>query len=67
MQAYMSKQTPVSTIAANMIKQMLKGEWFVYACDAAKKDDDFALTVLKGGDFLSFTLDNKLFQICRLN
>lgn len=67
MQAYMSKQTPVSTIAANMIKQMLKGEWFVYACDAAKKDFDFALTVLKGGDFLSFTLDNKLFQICRLN
>lgn len=65
----MSKQTPVSTIAANMIKQMLKGEWFVwfvYTCDADKKDYDFALTKLKGGDFLSFSLDNKLFQICRL-
>ena len=66
MQAYMSKQTLVSTIAANMIKQMLKGEWFVYTCDADKKDYDFALTELKGGDFLSFSLDNKLFQICRL-
>ena len=49
-----------------MIKQQLKGEWFVYVCEAGKKDYDFALTILKGGDFMSFTLDNKLFQICRL-
>ena len=66
-QAYLSKQVPLSTITANMIKQQLKGEWFVYVCEVGKKDYDFALTILKGGDFMSFSLDNKLFQICRLN
>ena len=57
---------PISTVSANLIKQQLKGEWFVYVCELGKKDYDFALTTLKGGDFMSFSIDNKLFQVCRL-
>lgn len=60
------KQTPLSTGSANLIKQQLKGEWFVYVCELGKKNYDFALTTLKGGDFMSFLIDNKLFQVCRL-
>ena len=65
-QAYQLKQNPISTVSANLIKQQLKGEWFVYVCELGKKDYDFALTTLKGGDFMSFSIDNKLFQVCRL-
>jgi hypothetical protein len=60
------KLTPLSTGTANTIKQRLHGEWFVFCAPAAAKDYDFALSSVKGGDFMSFTLDNTLFQVCRI-
>lgn len=64
--AYMQKILPLSISTANMIKQMLKGEWFVFVSQVTDNDFNFALTSVAGGDFMSFSLDTTLFQVCRL-
>ena len=64
--AYTMKLTPLSTGTANTIKQRLHGEWFVFCAPVVAKDYDFALSSVKGGDFMSFTLDHTLFQVCRI-
>ena len=64
--AYTSKMAPLSTGVANSIKQKIGGEWFVFISPVGIKDYDFALSSVKGGDFMSFSLDNTLFQICRI-
>lgn len=64
--AYTSKMVPLSTGVANSIKQKIGGEWFVFISPVGIKDYDFALSSVKGGDFMSFSLDNTLFQICRI-
>ena len=65
-QAYMSRQMPLSNVAANYIKMNLGGDWFVFVSDVGIEDYDFSLTTVKGGDFMAFSLDNKKFQVCRL-
>ena len=65
MDVYTRQARPYSTHTANAIKQMLGGDWVV-VCYPESRPYDFALTVVKGGDFMAFTLDNVLFQICRL-
>ena len=65
-QAYMSRQMPLSNIAANYIKSSLGGDWFVFVSDVGIEDYDFSLTTVKGGDFMAFSLDKKKFQVCRL-
>ena len=62
---YQSKQTPLSTATANYIKQNLGGEWLVVTYPVGRQYD-FCLSSVKGGDFMSFSLDNTLYQICRL-
>ena len=64
-QVYTMRQTPLSTYTANAIKAMLGGEWLC-VCYPAGKTYDFCLSTVKGGDFMSFSLDNTLYQICRL-
>ncbi len=64
--AYQGKMNPLSTNTANGIKQILGGEWFVFISPMSNKDYDFCISSVTGGDFLSFSLDNTLFQICRL-
>lgn len=63
---YSQKMMPISTNTANLIKQNLYGEWFVFVSQVTDRDFNFALTCVAGGDFLSFSLDNTLFQVCRL-
>ena len=65
-QAYLTRQMPLSNIAANYIKSSLGGDWFVFVSDVGIEDYDFSLTTVTGGDFMAFSLDNKKFQICRL-
>ena len=65
-QAYMSRQMPLSQVAANYIKMNLGGDWFVFVSDVGIEDYDFSLTTVKGGDFMAFSLDKKKFQVCRL-
>ena len=65
MDIYQRRMVPYSTHTANAIKQMLGGDWVV-VCYPEQRAYDFALTVVKGGDFMTFTLDNVLFQVCRL-
>ena len=63
---YQTKVNPLSTGVANTIKQRIGGEWFVFISPVGIKDYDFALSSVKGGDFMSFSLDNTLFQVCRI-
>jgi len=65
-QVYMQRLAPYSTNAANAIKKAMKGDWFVLVSAAGNKDFDFSLTSVTGGDFLTFSLDNAVFHICRL-
>ena len=51
---------------AEGIKQMLGGDWFVFVSNLGYEDFDFSLTKVKGGDFMAFSLDNKKFQVCRI-
>ena len=62
---YQSRQTPLSTATANYIKQNLGGEWLVVTYPVGRQYD-FCLSSVKGGDFMSFSLDNTIYQICRL-
>ena len=65
-QCYMSRATPLSEHCTAAIKQRLGGDWFVFQCEEGNSDFDFHLTKVKGGDFMSFSLDNKKFEVCRL-
>ena len=64
--AYMSRATPLSERCTQAIKQRLGGDWFVFQCEMGKSDFDFHLTKVKGGDFITFSLDNTKFEVCRL-
>lgn len=64
--AYRMRATPLSTGTSNNIKSMIGGEWFVFVSPVGSKNFDFCLSCVTGGDFMSFSLDNTLFQICRL-
>ena len=66
MNAYLMKLNPLSTGTANGIKQMIGVEWFVFVCPVGVNNYDFSLSVVTGGDFLSFSVDNFHFQVCRL-
>ena len=63
---YQSRVSPLSTHTANSIKAMLGGEWLV-VCYPATKTYDFSLSTVKAADFMVFTLDNTLYQICRIH
>jgi hypothetical protein len=65
-QAYMSRATPLSEQCTNAIKQRLGGDWFVFQCEMGNTDFDFHLTKVKGGDYMTFSLDNKKIEVCRL-
>ena len=65
MGVYRQGARPFSTNTANAIKQILGGHWVV-VCYPENRAYDFALTSVKGGDFMTFTVDNVLFQVCRL-
>ena len=62
---YQQGARPYSTNAANAIREMLGGHWAV-VCYPENRAYDFALTTVKGGDFMTFTVNDVLFQVCRL-
>ena len=64
--AYRMHMNPLSSGTANGIKQMIGGEWFVFVCPLGITNYDFSLSVVTGGDYLSFSIDNFNFQVCRL-
>ena len=64
-QVYQMKQQPLSQYTANAIKMMLGGEWLC-VCYPTTRAYDFTLTTVKGADMMVFSLDNTLFQICRI-
>jgi len=65
-QVFISKDArPYSANASNSIKQIFGGDWVV-VCYPEQRAYDFDLTTVKGGDFITFTVDNALFQVCRL-
>jgi hypothetical protein len=66
MYAYINKMLPMSIQTTNLIKQSIQGEWFVFVSELGSKNFDFCLTTVQGSDYMTFSLDNVLFQICRL-
>ena len=64
--AYLGKQYPLSSSSSAGIKRAIGGEWFLCANPTDKKDFDFSLTSAKTEDSLIFSVDNILFQVCRL-
>ena len=51
--------------AAEAIKEMLGDNWLVLISYLKNGHFDFNISPSKIGDFVVFSLDNKLFQICR--
>ena len=60
------KEDPLSNGIIKRIKKDLGGEWMVFASVEALKGYDFSLSIVTGNDFLSFTIRNFRFQVCRL-
>ena len=65
-QVYMGGMKPLSENCTNAIKQRLGGDWFVFAYNMNESEFDFHLTKVRGGDFMTFSLDNKKFEVCRI-
>ena len=64
--AYTERKQPLSQNTVKYIKAAIGGEWFVLENPKNMTNYDFTLSVVTGNDFLSFTLDNIHFQVCRL-
>ena len=64
--AYNMKTNPLSNASVKNIKNLIRGEWFVFVCPVGSKEYDFSLSIVTGSDFLSFSLDSTHFQVCRL-
>ena len=64
--AYMNRVTPLSEHCTQAIKQRLGGDWFVFQCEMGNAEFDFHLTKVRGGDYMTFSLDNRKFEVCRL-
>ena len=60
------KEDPLSNGIIKRIKRDLGGEWMVFASIENLKGYDFSLSIVTGNDFLSFTIQNFRFQVCRL-
>ena len=60
------KEDPLSNGIIKRIKKDLGGEWMVFASCEGLKGYDFSLSIVTGNDFLSFTIRNFRFQVCRL-
>ena len=61
-----AKEDPLSNGIIKKIKAELGGEWMVFASVEGLKGYDFSLSIVAGNDFLSFTIQNFRFQVCRL-
>jgi hypothetical protein len=66
--AYNDSRTDPQTISYKTgkdIKTSLGGQWFVFVSEKGKKFD-FSLSTVASDDYLSFSLGETLFQVCRL-
>ena len=61
-----AKEDPLSNGIIKKIKADIGGEWMVFASVEGLKGYDFSLSIVTGNDFLSFTIQNFRFQVCRL-
>ena len=61
-----AKEDPLSNGIIKRIKKSIGGEWMVFASVEGLKGYDFSLSIVQGNDFLSFTIQNFRFQVCRL-
>ena len=56
-----------ATKAANDIKKLIGDNWLVFISNINNKDYDFCISTGKKDDYVSFSLDDKLFQIYKYN
>ena len=64
--ALYDKMSPLSTGVANMIKNKIGGEWFVFIAPIGENNYDFSLSIITSSDFLSFKYGGFHFQVFRL-
>ena len=64
--AYQAREDPLSKGTIKRIKKALGGEWMVFSGVKGLKGYDFTLSIVTGNDFLSFTIGDFDFQVCRL-
>ncbi len=55
----------IAKISAEAIKQKFGDNWLVLISNLNGGKFDFSISPSKKGDFIVFSLDDKLFQICR--
>jgi hypothetical protein len=65
-QAYVDNKSSYSTPSAKLIKHNLKGDWIVVCNPIDFLDFEFSMTKITGSDYVSFTLNDTLFQVCRI-
>ncbi len=66
--AYRESRNDTQTISyktGKEIKNILKGQWFVFVSETKKKFD-FTLSTIASSDFIAFSIGETLFQVCRL-
>ena len=51
--------------ASEELKEELGGNWLIFISDLKCKQFDFNISSIQKGNFVIFSLDNKLFQICK--
>ena len=51
--------------ASEELKQVLGGNWLIFISNLKCKQFDFNISSIQKGNFVIFSLDNKLFQICK--
>ena len=64
--ALQAREDPLSNGIIKRIKKALGGEWMVFSSIKGLKGYDFSLSIVTDNDFLSFTIENYHFHVCRL-
>ena len=61
----MKGEKSIAKRAAEALKQKLGNDWLIMISNLKCGEFNFSLSPAKNGDFIVFSLDNQLFQVCR--
>ena len=61
----MKGETGTAMRASKELKETLGGNWLIFISNLKCKQFDFNISSIQKGNFVIFSLDNKLFQICK--
>ena len=61
----MKGETGTAMRASKELKETLGGNWLIFISNLKCKQFDFNISSIQKGNFVIFSLDSKLFQICK--